>query len=98
MCHPGYKKEDVSVAESPIAGYFGTGSRVTTSAYSVPLKHGIPIEFDKEQNKDGHNNCFHLCDREWSVNDSNRFQKLVHQNYGYRLYLDDLPSATKYAG
>jgi len=50
MCHPGYGKESdsVTVAESPIAGYFGTGSRVTKSAYEVPLKHGIPIDYDKE--------------------------------------------------
>ena len=27
-----------------------------------------------------------------------RFEKLVEQNYGYRLFLDDLPSATKYDG
>ena len=47
MCHPAYgKNENLSVAESPIAGYFGSGSKVTTSAYSLPLSHGIPIEYD----------------------------------------------------
>lgn len=36
-----------------------------------------------------------LCDElSWSSNDIQTFQKLVKENYGYKLFLDDLPSAT----
>ena len=97
MCNPFFGDENISSAESPIAGYFGTGSKVVNSAYEVPLKHGIPIKLEGKT-QDGHDKCFSLCKREWSVTDVQRFEKLVGQNYGYRLFLDDLPSATKYDG
>ena len=98
MCHPDFGRSDFATTESPVAGYFGTSSKVTTSAYKVPLKHGIPTEYDEERHQDGHNKCWTLCQREWSAVEASRFTKLVQNNYGYRMYLDDLPSATKYAG
>lgn len=98
MCLPHHMNEDIPTAESPIAGYFGSTSKVTDTAYIVPLKHGIPIKFDEEKHQDGHDKCYFLCEREWSLEEVSKFHKLVRNNYGYRLYLDDLPSATKYAG
>ena len=44
MCNPNAGKNDVVTAESTIAGYFGYSKALTQSAYTVPLKHGIPIE------------------------------------------------------
>ena len=49
MCHPNFGKESVPTTESVIAGYFGLSSKVTTSAYQAQLKHGIPIDYDKEK-------------------------------------------------
>ena len=42
--------------------------------------------------------CIKLGEREWEKKEVDLFSKLVGQNYGYRMYLDDLPSATKYEG
>ena len=64
----------------------------------MPLKHGIPLEYDIVRHRDGHKKCFMLCEREWSKDDTRKFEKLVKYDYGYRLFLDDLPSATKYQG
>ena len=48
MCQPNYGLADgeYATADSPIAGYIGRSSKVVNSAYSVPLKHGIPNQFD----------------------------------------------------
>ena len=46
MCHPSHGKEAPVVSASPIAGYLGYSKQLTSSAYSVPLKHGIPNEYD----------------------------------------------------
>ena len=100
MCHPNYDLNDneFQTLKSPIAGYFSSTSQITESAYDVPLKHGIPIDYDKQRNKDGHTVCLKLCEREWEKKEVDLFSKLVNQNYGYRMYVDDLPSATKYEG
>ena len=42
------------------------------------------------------NKCYIVCDSEWTPNDVDQFKNLVRQSYGYRLYLDDLPSKTMY--
>lgn len=96
MCGPDHGKKDHVVADSPVSGYFGYSHKLTTSPYSVALKHGIPIEYDKQKNQDGHDKCYQLCQREWSLKETKEFEQLVRQGYGYRLFLDDLPSATKY--
>ena len=77
MCHPSFGKESVSTTESAIAGYFGISSHVTTSAYSAPLKHGIPLDYDEKKHLDGHDKCITLCEREWSVQQVSMFTKLV---------------------
>ena len=48
MCHPhfGMGEDAAPSAQSPIAGYFGTGSKVVNSAYDVPMKHGIPLKIE----------------------------------------------------
>ena len=61
MCSTDHGRQDHIVADSPIAGYFGYSRRLTTSPFSVPLEHGIPLDFDKEKNRDGHDKCFTLC-------------------------------------
>ena len=96
MCHPSHGKEAPVVSGSPIAGYLGYSKQLTSSAYAVPLKLGIPTETDSELGQDGHDKCFTLCEREWSRAEVDLFRELVAQGYGYRLFLDDLPSATKY--
>lgn len=37
-----------------------------------------------------------MCDQEvfWNVEEVKQFKKLVAENYGYKVFLDDLPSAT----
>jgi hypothetical protein len=46
------------------------------------------------KNQLGHPTCQVLCEElVWSDAEVLRFQTLVADNYGYRMYLDDLPSA-----
>ena len=42
------------------------------------------------------NKCYIVCDSEWTPNDVDQFKNLVRQSYGYRLYIDDLPSKPRY--
>ena len=45
------------------------------------------------QDKIGSSVCQILCEEMvWSQAEVDLFQKLVAENYGYRMYLDDLPS------
>ena len=99
MCQPDFGKDANDAADiSPVAGYFDSNNKVIRSGYNVPLKHGIPLEYDQMRNRDGHKKCFLACEKEWSLEDTRKFEKLVKYDYGYRLFLDDLPSATAYLG
>ena len=85
--------------ESPISGYLSASSQVYDTFYKVPLKHGIRNQEDKKRGReDGHNTCKMMCTKTWDKAEVPAFQMMVKRGYGYRLYLDDLPSATKYDG
>jgi hypothetical protein len=38
--------------------------------------------------------CKRVCSKYWDLKKVTRFSALVHQGFGYRLFVDDLPSAT----
>ena len=71
MCQPDRGKDAATILlegdASPIAGFFESDNRLIRSAYNVPLKHGIPIQYDAQRQRDGHKKCFTLCEREWSA-------------------------------
>ena len=45
---------------------------------------------------DGHMQCYVLCEKTWDLEQVEKFTKLAKKGYGYRMYLDDMPSATLY--
>ena len=96
MCHPDHGKSDFEASDSQVAGYFSSSKKVLSSAYTVPLRHGIPMDYDKERHRDGHLKCYTLCERQWSKEEVEKFTQMTQSGYGYRMYLDDLPSATMY--
>ena len=51
---------------------------------------------DKEKlpPQEGVTQCHRMCSKTWDLNQVNKFTKMVTEDYGYRLFLDDLPSAT----
>lgn len=47
----------------------------------------------------GETQCHMACSElEWTTEQVETFQKLVIENYGYKMFLDDLPSATTLPG
>lgn len=71
-------------------------NQVMNSAYEVPLEYAI-----SKKDSDGHvlsgydvPHCYQLCTKTWSQAQIVKFQSMVNAGYGYRMYLDDLPSAT----
>ena len=79
--------------KSATASMMMSNSEVRDTKIEVPLKSGIPIK-NVNDDGDGNNKCFTLCEQEWNFEQVQRFYKFVKHGYGYRLYLDDLPSAT----
>ena len=56
------------------------------------------MNLDTTSNSSPQTTCIEtLCQTEYNDVDQYRtVQKLIHEGYGYRMYLDDLPSATVY--
>ena len=68
------------------------------SPYEVDLYYALHTEDEEtEEVLSGLDipHCYSLCDKYWSKNQVSKFFDLVNKGYGYRMFLDDLPSATK---
>jgi hypothetical protein len=75
---------------------------VFNSAYDVPLsqnplKESVILRNSDEFIPEGtkFSGCTILCDKTWNPWTLDQFVLNVEKSYGYRMYLDDLPSAVK---
>lgn len=60
---------------------------------------GMPLDKDgRLPPQAGVSVCKHVCSKYWDFQRVMSFSSLVQQDYGYRLFVDDLPSATVLEG
>lgn len=100
FCNPedGFLLEKVK--HSSTTGFFS--DQIMNSAYQVDLQYArLPTDVAGLQTTDGNlppqagvPMCQKLCSKHWDLQKTMRFSTLVQLGYGYRLFLDDLPSAT----
>ena len=98
MCHPDHNTGDFRTEKSKTAGMVSNSNEVMSSPYEVDLYYGIeatdPENPDLQLSGPGIPHCYQICEKEWDRDQVVKFSSLVNRGYGYRMYLDDLPSAT----
>lgn len=79
---------------SLLGGYFGDSKLLDTPMYTrIDSKQGIVNDADTS------NMCHIVCkDLTWTTEQVVKLNHMIEQNYSYKMYLDDLPSATDLEG
>jgi hypothetical protein len=97
MCHPDHNTGEFHLEKSRTAGLVSNSNEVVNSPYEVDLYYALHAE-DEETEEVlsglGIPHCYSLCDKSWGKDQIAKFYDLVNKGYGYRMFLDDLPSAT----
>ena len=96
ICRPDHNRGAFSTSKSQTAGMVSNANVVMSSPYEVDLYDALDVTDENGEKLSGLEvpHCVEVCEKEWNRDQVLKFSSLVNKGYGYRLYLDDLPSAT----
>lgn len=98
ICAHDEKTGEFTHKKNRVASMVTNSEEVIDSHYEVNLKYAVA---GRRKERDsalatGYDvpHCYQLCTKTWTNAEVLQIQDLIKKNYGYRMFLDDLPSAT----